>query len=125
MPHIQSRVTSALFDGAASSCFMDKELAKYLAISLIRKPVPTEVRVIDGRPLDPIVCETAPVRMTFTQSGHTEMISFNIISSPQFPIVLGLSWLKLHNPKINWHRMSLTFNPDDAAAKNQNIYAIN
>ena len=32
-------------------------------------------------------------------------ISFNIISSPEHPIVLGLTWFKLHNPSIDlWKR---------------------
>jgi transposase InsO family protein len=106
---LEDKTTSGLIDGAASACFMDEELAHDHGISLVRKTIPTEVRVIDGRKLDPILYETLPIRMTCTETGHTETLSFNIIQSPHYKVVLGLSWLKIHNPFIDWRNMTLTF----------------
>jgi hypothetical protein len=37
-------------------------------------------------------------------------VAFNDISSPTNLIVIGLSWLILHNLRINWHTKSLHFN---------------
>ena len=34
-------------------------------------------------------------------------ITFNIISSPKHPIVLGLPWFELHNPEIDWRTMEI------------------
>ncbi len=33
---------------------------------------------------------------------HTESICFYIITSPQNPVILGLPWLRQHNPLISW-----------------------
>ena len=33
----------------------------------------------------------------------------NIISSPEHPIVLLLSWFELHNPKIDWRKREIKY----------------
>jgi hypothetical protein len=40
---------------------------------------------------------------------HIELLSFYIIYSPHYPVILGLSWLRLHNPYINWRTETITF----------------
>ena len=40
--------------------------------------------------------------------NHHESISFFIISSPTTPLVLGLPWLRLHNPHIDWSTSTIT-----------------
>ena len=37
------------------------------------------------------------------------MVSFNIISSPEHPIVLGLPWFELHNPNIDWRTREIRY----------------
>jgi len=44
--------------------------------------------------------------------SHVESIAFNVILSPHFPVILGLSWLKLHNPLVNWRKLTLQFPSD-------------
>ena len=39
--------------------------------------------------------------------NHHENISFFLIPSPTSPVVLGLPWLKLHNPHIDWSTVSI------------------
>ena len=58
--------------------------------------------MIDGRPITSgnIVEESKPVQVVLGNLAC--MISFNIISSPEHPIVLGLPWFELHNPSIDW-----------------------
>ena len=36
----------------------------------------------------------------------------SIIRSPDFPVILGLPWLKMHQPAIDWHNKTLNFNSD-------------
>ena len=58
--------------------------------------------VIDGRPIafGNIVEDSEPVSVALSNSVC--VISFNIINSPEHPIVLGLPWFELHNPNIDW-----------------------
>jgi transposase InsO family protein len=106
---LNSQETTALIDNGASSCFIDRELAKKFGIQLILKPQASKVRVIDGRELPPILYETHPVLLQISSNAHSELISFNVIRSPHFPVILGMSWLQFHNPLINWGELSLAF----------------
>jgi hypothetical protein len=39
--------------------------------------------------------------------GHVEWLNFNIILMGQYDVVLGIPWLKNHNPVIDWKMGSL------------------
>lgn len=39
--------------------------------------------------------------------NHSETISLYLIPSPMSPVVLGLTWLELHNPHIDWFTSSI------------------
>ena len=49
-------------------------------------------------------------------NNHEESISYYIISSTHHGIILGLHWLHLHNPDINWKIQSLLFSDPDCSA---------
>ncbi|KAJ1132224.1 hypothetical protein NDU88_010551 [Pleurodeles waltl] len=42
------------------------------------------------------------------QNGHTEVISFDLIDTPNFGLILGVPWLTTHNPKIDWVNRTVT-----------------
>ena len=92
----------ALLDSGANSCFMDQNFAQASQISLRKLSCPASVVVIDGRPIASgnIVEESEPIQVVL--GSFVCVISFNIISSPEHPIVLGLPWFELHNPAIDW-----------------------
>ena len=97
----------ALLDTGANSCFMDREFALAQKISLHKLPYQASVVVIDGRPIASgnITEESEPVRVVLDDLAC--VISFNIISSPEHPIVLGLPWFELHNPSIDWQKRTI------------------
>lgn len=41
--------------------------------------------------------------------GHPELIKFNILETGDYDIVLGILWLRKHNPSINWQSGRITF----------------
>ena len=94
----------ALLDSGANSCFMDRNFA--LTHNILLKPLhcPVSVTVIDGRPIasGDITEESESVRVVLGDLAC--VISFNIIHSPEHPIVLGLPWFELHNPQIDWRK---------------------
>ena len=91
-----------LLDSGVNSCFMDRYFASTHEILLCKLSRPAPVAVIDGRPIasGDITEETEPIRVVLGDLAC--IISFNIISSPQHPVVLGLPWFELHNPRIDW-----------------------
>ena len=99
----------ALLDSRANSCFMDKNFAQAHQISLRKLPCPTSIIVIDGRPIASgnIVEDSEPVSLALNNLPC--VISFNIISSLEHPIVLGLPWFKLHNLNIDWRTREIRY----------------
>lgn len=70
---------------------------------LNRLPVtkPLLVRSLNNQPLHEEVKWTAkPLLLTI--GNHCEEVSFLVIRSPAEPRVLGIDWLKQHNPHVIW-----------------------
>ncbi len=67
------------------------------------------MEVIDGCSisLGPMTHETKASDITIEM--HTSKVAFNVISSATNPIVIGLSWLILYNPQMDWHTKNLHF----------------
>ena len=99
----------ALLDSGASACFIDRDLVKRHNLPIVPKKYPVAVEVIDGRPLisGDVTHETKPLDIIL--EGHRSTIVFNIISSPSNPLVLGLSWLEMVNPEIDWKKRELVY----------------
>ena len=98
---------STLLDSGANSCFMDREFAIMHNIQLHKLPSPVSVEVIDGCPIasSDIVEESEPIRVVLGNLAN--VISFNIISSVEHSLVLGLPWFELHNPTIDWRKRTI------------------
>jgi len=75
----------------------------------MEKNTPMLIEVVDGQKnsLGLIARETKALDVTI--GFHTIKVVFNIISSPRNHVIIGLSWLALHNPQVDWHTKSLHF----------------
>ena len=102
-------VPSTLIDSGASSCFIDRQLVYINKIPTRKKDFPIAVEVIDGRKLESgsISDENLPIR--FKIGEHEEELTFNVIKSPKYPLILGMPWLAKHNPRVNWLDRNLSF----------------
>jgi hypothetical protein len=98
----------ALLDSGASSCFIDKEYAHAHGIPLRKRKFPISLAVIDGRDIASgvVTLESEPIT-SIVDSLFQSCICFNVISCPAYPIVIGLSWLELHNPVVDWKQRKL------------------
>jgi hypothetical protein len=96
-------------DFGTLTCFVDKELVPQYKLNIMEKNTQTPIEVISGQSLSsgPITHETKPLNVTI--GSHTNKVVFNVISSLRNPIIIGLSWLVLHNPRIGWHTRSCYF----------------
>lgn len=93
----------ALVDSGAAGNFMDSSLANRLRLPLTNLKCPLSVTALDGRPMGKgtVTHLTSPLKMS-TCGSHHESIQFNLISSPEYPVVLGYPWLSHHSPHVNW-----------------------
>ena len=99
----------AFLDCGASGEFMQLNTAKQHSIPLIKLDHSVPLEVFDGQPIasGPVTHRTIPVLTHI--NNHEELISYYIISSAHHGVILGLPWLCLHNPMINWKKQSLLF----------------
>jgi hypothetical protein len=51
--------------------------------------------------------ETRILRMK-TKEEYVEDITFDIVAMGTHMVILGMPWLRLHNPKIDWTRGTIT-----------------
>ncbi|XP_073435227.1 uncharacterized protein [Dendrobates tinctorius] len=102
--------TSAMIDSGASGNFMDISFAQRHNVHSVKKATPVQMETVDGSLLNsgPVDQETEPLKVLMG-NDHQESLSFMLISSPHFPIILGLPWLQARNPTINWETKELHF----------------
>lgn len=80
---------------------MDKEFVYSVKFPLIEIDVPQSIKAIEGTSLETVTHQMVNLALTISGS-HQELLTFLVISSPSSAVVLGLPWLKLHNPRIDW-----------------------
>jgi transposase InsO family protein len=102
-PHETPIQVEALLDSGADGNFVDAEFASIHGLPRMARMMSSKVTGIDGRPLScNEICEDVSVRLTCESAdstNHTEEgCSLGIISSPKHPIILGLPWLRRHQP---------------------------
>jgi len=93
--------TTALVDGRAFENFIDKAYAEASGILMQQKATPRRVLTVDGSEVTGgPVTHNAQVHLTINH--HKEDIRLHCITIGNAPIILGLPWLKLHDPSIGW-----------------------
>uniref|UniRef100_A0A3P9JQ61 ribonuclease H n=1 Tax=Oryzias latipes TaxID=8090 RepID=A0A3P9JQ61_ORYLA len=97
----------ALIDSGAEQSLIDFHVVNRLSIPTEPLATPIEASGLGGQHLSRITHRTKPI-LFVTSGNHRESIQFFITQSAHTPIVLGFSWLKLHNPQFNWAQGSVT-----------------
>jgi hypothetical protein len=94
-----------MIDSGATGNFMTAKLAASRKFRLHEKEKPQPLLVVDGTPISSnggmITHETVPIEVIM-QGGHKESIQFDIVQMDNHACILGVPWLKKHNPRIDW-----------------------
>lgn len=69
---------------------------------------PRRLKVIDGREISSGMVDTE-CELDLHLGDHTETITLKVVDLGSHPIVLGMTWLKTHNPAIDWKEDRITF----------------
>lgn len=98
--------TFALVDSGASGSCVSETFARRHSLPKRLKDVPTPVMAVDDRPIaSGLVTHDVVTQLTVEQ--HSEIISLGVVSV-SYPVILGLDWLRRHNPHVDWERTDLT-----------------
>ena len=75
-----------LVDSGVEANFLDQDLVAKLGIPMLPLTSPVEAVSLSGGLIAHVSHSTKPLRLTIS-GNHSESISFNLISSPQTPLV--------------------------------------
>jgi len=111
-------VIEALLDSGATRLVMSKEFARKHRFKRTKLERPVYVRNVDGMQnyAGPIV-DTVEVKIFF--KGHKKRTSIDVIGGQKWSIILGMPWLRRHNPEIDWktEEVKMTRCPDECGKK--------
>jgi len=99
---------NAMIDSGATKDFIDKGFCSKCNIRTTRAKTTREVYLADGQPsaMGPIT-HTAKVPMDI--GSHRELATFQVAKRPNHEVILGMSWLKQHSPRIDWGQGKINF----------------
>ncbi len=110
LSHGSSRIrTTALIDSGAPATYIDRNFANSHNFSLSPIDEPIQPTALDGRPIGSTLIDST-TSVSLTIDSYSETLDLYIVDSPQFPVVLGYSWLRTHNPTFDWENDSIDFN---------------
>ena len=122
-------VTHALLDSGAMGNFIHEELVSQLG--LVRTPrTPMPLMDVKGLKIGEIGFQ---VKVTIQMGAHEEDIILDVANIGAHRLILGLPWLQVHNPEIQWSSGRIQFvsqycnancftQPNDVFAKQTPIY---
>ncbi len=88
---------------------MSEDFAHKNNIPLICCLSPLAVEAVDGSPLGSgRITHLTSCLTLVTGALHQEIIQFYIISTLHAPVILGLPWLRKHDPSISWRDSQIT-----------------
>lgn len=100
--------SQALVDSRVSANLISESLVLIVQIPVIKKKVPYNVIMVNRTVAASINFETLPIWLNF--GSHLERISFDVMLSLSHPLIVGLPWLDIHNPVIDWPSRPIDFN---------------
>jgi len=105
---VNGRRTRALIDSGASGNFCSESLVRRHGLATrTKKDGGYKLQAVNGSALPSVKQETMPVTLDIQQ--HRERIPLDIVEMAQHDVVLGISWLRYHQPQIDWTNGKLKF----------------
>ena len=118
---------NAKIDSGATEDFIDNRICDKHQITTKMAERPREIYLADGNlsEMGPIT-HIAEVLMEI--GGHKELATLQVANLQNHKIILGMPWLKGHNPKIDWEEQKITFDSERCIMwcldKSATIYAV-
>ncbi|XP_029806719.1 retrotransposon-like protein 1 [Suricata suricatta] len=104
-----SVAVQALVDSGAGGSYMDEKFAQEHYVELYEKPYPQAVQGVDGSLIGNQPVWLRSEALVCMHQNHQESIEFDVVPSPNFPVILGVNWLRTHAPEVDWVKGRCTF----------------
>jgi len=107
----ESVTINAMIDSGATEDFIDREVCNNHGIKMIKAKNLREIYLADGKPsaMGPI---THMTKVSMDISSHRELATFQVANLQNNEVLLGMPWLREHNPTIDWNDKRITFNSE-------------
>jgi hypothetical protein len=117
--YINGHRLRAMIDSGATGNFIAEEAVQKAGIRLQTKAYPYQLQLVDGTTAGEddgmIRKETKPERMRI--DGHEELIQLDVVPLGHHLIILGMPWLRKHNPRIDWYEKEMFLDQCDCGPK--------
>jgi len=107
----ESVTINAMIDSGATEDFIDREVCNKHGIKMMKARNPREIYLADGKP-SPMGPVTHMTKVPMDISSHRELATFQVANLRNHEVVLGMPWLREHNPTIDWNDKRITFNSE-------------
>ena len=94
-------MVEALLDSRAMELVMSSEFARKQRFKLKKLDRPMNVRNVDGL-LNKEGSMKHTVEVNIYYQSYRERTEINVIGGQKWTVILGMPWLALHNPEIDW-----------------------
>lgn len=98
----------ALLDCGAFSVIVNQKLVR--KFGLRTRPLPRPIKVYNA---DDSLNQSGPitdlVRLTLEMGGHKEEVDATVANIGDYPLIIGIDWLRQHNPEIDWQDDTISF----------------
>ena len=105
---ILSQPTKVMIDSGATGNYMNPDFKAHLGLLGIKKAQPEPISGLNGENLGSHLSEESGL-VHMAVLGYQEQINFNVTPLGQYNVVLGIPWLRNHNPDINWKTGQIFF----------------
>src|ERR1700712_1143737 len=107
----ESVTINAMIDSGATEDFIDKEVCNKHGIKMIKARNPREIYLADGKSsaMGPV---THMTKVPMDISCHKELATFQVANLENHEVILGMPWLRKHNPTSDWNNKKVTFNSE-------------
>jgi len=100
-----------MIDSGATEDFIDQQFCHKYQMWTTKAKNPREIYLADGEPssMGPVT-HIATVPMDI--GAHREITTFHVAKLQNHEAILGMPWLKNHNPRIDWGQGKITFDSE-------------
>jgi predicted aspartyl protease len=98
---ILNQLAKVMVDLGATGNFMHLEFMKKLGLLGKAKAAPQPITDLNGENLGTLTITTKSETVPMVVLGHIKWLNFDIIPTGRYDVVLGIPWLRSHNPAIN------------------------
>ena len=100
-----------MVDSGATEDFINSEVYEKYGIKMVKTKNPREIYLADGKPsaMGPV---THLTEVPMDISNHRELATFQVANLQHHEVILGMPWLREHNPTIDWREKKITFNSE-------------